>query len=99
MATANGDRPYCGVSPVCELRHDTSGDTHLSSSIIEAVSTAKKVDPTDCDLELYDAVDLEALDTLFERRAPDGHWKFEFGVGDHVVVVNGCGRIAVYDSS
>ena len=43
------------------------------------------MDPTDSDLELYRAVDLEVLDALFERRPSDSRWRFEFSVGDRLV--------------
>jgi len=95
MATADGNGPPRGGVPVYETHHD--GDASLSQTIIEAVASVEGVDPTDQDLELYKAVDLEALDTLFERRSSDGHWQFEFAIDDFLVVVTGSGHVSVWD--
>lgn len=97
MATADSNRSRCGTGPVHETRHDPDGPTTLGETVIDAVATAEGVDPTDSDLELYRAVDLEALDALFERRSGDGRWRFEFSVGDRLVVVEGNGLVTVYD--
>ncbi|UPV75872.1 hypothetical protein M0R89_07380 [Halorussus limi] len=81
---------------VHETRHD--GDAvSISETIIEAVAAAEGVDPTDRDLQLYEAVDLEALDALFDRRSSDGHWQFEFSVDDYLVVVTGDGNVSVWE--
>ena len=97
MATANGNWSADGPASTYETRHDSDGPAALSETVIEAVAAAEGVDPTDCDLELYEAVDLEALDALFERRSEDGRWRFEFSVDRYLVVVEGCGRVAVYE--
>ncbi|NEU58426.1 HalOD1 output domain-containing protein [Halorussus sp. MSC15.2] len=98
MATAHDDRPRRERSVAYETTHDADGSAALSETVIDAVATAHGVDPTDCDLELYDAVDLEALDALFERRSSDGHWQFEFSIDDYLVVVTGAGRVAVWEN-
>jgi hypothetical protein len=95
MATADGNRPYSGGVPVYETRH--GGDVSLSQTIIEAVASAEGVDPTDRDLELYEAVDLEALDALYDRRSPGDHWQFEFAIDGYLVVVTGDGNVSVWD--
>ena len=98
MATADGDGSIRGGTTVHEARHDLGGEAPISVTVIDAIAAAEGVDPTDSDLELYDAVDLEALDVLFERRSFDDHWRFEFAVRDHVVVIEGDGRVAVCDA-
>ena len=95
MSTIDSERSCTGSVPVHEAHHDPTGEGALSATVIEAVAAAKGVDPTDCDLKLYEAVDLEALDALFEGRSRDGRWRFEFSIGDHLVVVEGDGRITV----
>jgi hypothetical protein len=97
MATADGDRSHPCESTAYETSHDADGEAALSETIIFAVATADGVDPIESDLQLYDAVDLEALDALFERRSPDDHWRFEFSVEDYLVVVEGNGDVTVCD--
>ena len=81
-----------------EARHDLDGAAPISATVIDAIAATEGVDPTDSDLELYDVIDLEALDVLFERRSFDDHWRFEFTARDHVVVVHGDGRVAVFEA-
>ena len=97
MSTADGDRPPRGGAATYETSHDAEGEAALSQTIIYAIAGAEGVDPIECDLELYDAVDLEALDALFEHRSPDDHWRFEFSVDEYVVTVEGNGDVTVYE--
>jgi hypothetical protein len=99
MSTVDGDRPREGANPAHETCHDLDGPAALSETVIEAIATAEGVDPTDCDLELYEAVDLEALDTLFDRRSPEDHWRFEFSIDDYLVVVAGDGNVTVCENA
>lgn len=98
MATADGDGSVRCGAPVHEARHDLGGEAPVSATVIEAIAAAEDVDPTDSDLELYDTIDLEALDVLFERRSFDDHWHFEFAVRDYVIVIHGDGRVMVCDA-
>jgi hypothetical protein len=98
MSTVDGNRPRDGRTPAHETRHDLDGPAAISQTVIEAVAAAEGVDPTDCDLELYEAVDLEALDALFDRRSRDGRWRFEFSIDDYLVVVAGDGNVTVCEN-
>ena len=95
MATADGDGSCRGDSGTYETSHDADGAVALSETIIEAVATAAGADPVGCDLDFYDAVDLEALDALFEHRSADEHWQFEFSIDEYLVVVEGDGDVIV----
>ena len=95
MATADGDGPNEESAAAFETHHDVDGPATLSETIIHAVATARGVDPASNDLALYDAVDLEALDALFERRSHDDHWRFEFCVGEQLVAVEENGDVTV----
>lgn len=95
MSTVDGNRPCRDGSATYETSHDVDGEAALSETIIFAVASAKGVDPIECDLELYDAVDLEALDALFEHHSPDDHWRFEFSVDEYLVFVEGNGDVTV----
>lgn len=44
----------------------TNGDRSVSLSVIEALAEARGVEPTAIETPLYDAVDPEALDALFD---------------------------------
>ena len=96
MSTANDDGPYGGPSPLYETCHD-GDDRHISTTIIEAVARVEGVDPTSTDLRLYDAVDLEALDALFEQSGTDGDWQFEFSVHGFRIIVDGDGYVSVFE--
>ena len=96
MATADGNPPYSGQNQLYETLHDAGGAS-LSETVIDAVAAAEGVDPTDADFELYEAVDLEALDALFERRSRDGRWRFEFTIDGLLVAVAGDGRVTVWE--
>jgi hypothetical protein len=99
MSIVDGDRPYEGTIPTYETCHDFDGAASLSETVIDAIATAEGVDPMSFDLELYEAVDLEALDALFDRRSPDGHWRFEFSVESYLVVVAGDGNVSVCENA
>jgi hypothetical protein len=86
------------MSPAYETHHDLDGEAALSQTVIEAIATAEGVDPTSCDLKLYDSVDLEALDNLFDRRSSDDHWRFEFSIDGYLVVVTGDGNVTVCET-
>jgi len=49
-------------------RHDADGETHVSTSITEAIAEAEDVDPFEVPSPLESAVDADALDDLFEPR-------------------------------
>ncbi|WP_435180614.1 HalOD1 output domain-containing protein [Halorussus sp. AFM4] len=96
MATADGNPSYQGRKPIHETLHDDTGDASLSETVIDAVAAAEGVEPTNADFELYRAVDLEALDALFERRSRDGRWRFEFTIDGLLVTIAGDGRVTVW---
>jgi hypothetical protein len=98
MSTVESNKSRGSSIPVHEAHHDPEGSGAISETVIEAVAAAAGVDPTDSDLGFYGAVDLEALDTLFERRTCEGHWRFEFAVEDWVVVVAGDGTVTVCEN-
>lgn len=70
-----------------------------SQAVIELVAEAEDVDPVDLDVPLYDAVDPEALDALFESTAGssrlNGQTTFEY-LG-HTVVVASDGTVELAD--
>lgn len=68
----------------------------LSTALAAMVARAKGADPTE-EFRLYEYVDPEALDALFEhsRRWADASWQLEFEAGDETIVVGSDGTIEV----
>lgn len=66
----------------------------LSQAVVETVASAEGVDPLDLEVPLYDAVDPDALDALFQSGiAVDGRVEFEY-YGYDVTVTDG-GRVTL----
>lgn len=79
----------------------TSLTTHppLSHTVIEVVADAENVDPIDLDTPLYEAIDPDALNAVFEPAAdsPRPHGSITFEYFGHTVVVTSDGTVTVED--
>ena len=96
MAT---DHPtvYRGCAPVVDVRYDPDGQRTLVEAVIEAIAAAEGADPGELP-PLYETVDPDALDRLFDRREGTGTSAllgFEFETWQ--VFVGADGRIRVCD--
>jgi hypothetical protein len=80
-----------GAAGVGRARHDWAGDDPLSYTVVEAVATARGVDPAAVD-PLGGQVDLEALDA-FARSLQGGVGRVSFGLDDVHVSVTADGRV------
>ena len=79
-----------------EHRYEWSSDTPLSVAVIEAVASATSRDPTEIE-SMYEYVDPDALDTLFETGAGrTASGTVSLPVADHLVVADSDGEIVVY---
>lgn len=77
-------------------RHDFAGERRLSTSVVEAVATALGTDPLSLDERLYDVLDPDALDRLFEGGGEEtGPRTLSFELANCSVTVHGDGRIVV----
>ncbi len=67
----------------------------LSTAIAGMIAMQLGVEPTNGDFRLYEHIDPEALDMLYEhaRQREDASWRLEFAVGDETVVVRSDGFI------
>lgn len=79
-----------------------SGDEDLTAAIVYAVADAKGIDPLDLDANLYDVVDISAIDSPFgtpvsENPKVRGSLEFEFA-GSRVFVTSD-GSIQIFDKS
>lgn len=74
-----------------------SGEATVSERVIEAVAEAEGVDPTDVTPPLYDVMDPDALDRLFESANVDK--QFVFSYNGHEVAVGDEGEVLVYTAT
>jgi hypothetical protein len=72
------------------------GLSRATRLVVEAVATVRGVDPVDLDVPLFEAVDPDALDTLFESDVPDLQVTFRYH-GHDIVLTRGA--ITVDDRS
>ncbi|WP_227354345.1 HalOD1 output domain-containing protein [Haladaptatus salinisoli] len=79
---------------------DSSGDERLSLRVVHAIAEYEETDPTEIRPVLYDIIDPDALDSLFEdtqngTARASGH--VAFGYGRHEVTVYSDGRIELVE--
>ena len=87
---------YRGCTPVVDERYEPDGQRTLADTVAEAVAAAEGVAPADLP-PLYETVDLEALEQLFDR--PDADAVFSFVFDGWNVFVDANGRIRVCDAT
>ncbi|WP_458209060.1 HalOD1 output domain-containing protein [Haladaptatus sp. NG-SE-30] len=81
--------------------HDGSDNARLSLRVVNAIAEHEQTNPTEVRPILYDIIDPDALDTLFEdtntgHPRAQGHVSFEYG--PHEVVVYSNGEVEVVDA-
>jgi hypothetical protein len=79
-------------------RHDPDSSEPLSRSVFTALAAVEGVAPSDLDVQLYDCVDVEAIDDLYRAHADD-EWEFTFSVEKYAVRVRADGEVAVLPSA
>ena len=93
------DPPLQSRSPTLyRATHDPNGPATLSTTVIHAVADCLGTDVTDSRISLYDAVDPDALDSLFRPRhdgRPRSGGTLSFSVRDHYVTVSSDGEILI----
>lgn len=65
----------------------------LSLAVIEALATARGVDPLDLTFNLYEWIDADLLDAL--PAIDNDEWQFEFVVDGSLVTLRGDGTVRV----
>jgi len=73
------------------------GPTTLSEDVVSAIAENEGVDPMDLDPPLFDAIDPDALDNLFNVKTADGRVTFSYDGSD--VTVTSEGDVRVSDSA
>jgi len=91
---------YRGCKPVVDAKYGPQGDGSVTEVLLEALAEAAEVDPTDLP-PLYEHVDLDALDNLFEEQAATSNADtlLSFRVETWNVFVRGDGHIRVCDNT
>lgn len=79
------------------VSNDVSGLTgeSLSLFLVNIVARMHDVEPTDEAFQLYDYVEPDAIDTLFDHAQTheDASWRFELDIGQETVVVDSDGYV------
>lgn len=84
--------------PLCRTQFDTDGPRRPSTAVIDAVATVADRSPLEVE-PLYETIELEALDRLFEHAGTAGTGiALEFPVDEWVLVVTGDEQVLVFES-
>lgn len=76
------------------LHEGSGGIDELSTDVITAIADEEGVDPMDLEPPLYEVVDLDALEMLFDRDA-DVEGRFVFSYNGYDVTVTSGGEVSV----
>lgn len=86
------------TEPLYRVTHDRDRDGPLSDAVVEALAAVENVEPDELDLRLYDSVDGDALDRLYEVTAERSErLRVTFSIGDYEVTVQDDGLLEVRD--
>jgi len=61
--------------------------TPVSQVIVETVARVEGTEPTDLSIQLYDSIDPEALDNLYETPNGQGHPRVVFTFSEYEIVI------------
>lgn len=91
---------YRDSTPVVDSRYDGDSNRTLAEAVVEAVAAAEGVDATDLP-PLYETIDLDALERLFDGHAgaADAGAMLGFRFESWNVFVHADGRIRVCDGT
>jgi len=100
MGSASQMNVYRSCEPVVDARFEKDGEETITDALVGALAAAEGVDATDVD-PVYEAVDLDALEQLFEDHdgAADAEGLLSFTFDTWNVFVRADGRIRVCDGT
>lgn len=87
------------ISVASDLASAPDRSEPLGQTVVEAVARAEGVDPLDLPVPLYDAIDPDALDALFQSGDAGVDGYIEFVYYGYEVTVTADGGVAVDDIS
>lgn len=70
----------------------------MGAEIVERIAAREGVDPVDLDVQLYDAIDADALDALTngaDDRRPHPNLLIEFTYHGYTITVDGTGSVTI----
>lgn len=77
-----------------------NGDLHIdefssfSTAIVKAIAAVKNVEPSEVDVRLYDHVNPDALDALYQHAdRTNSPWELEFSITDLHITVRSTGEV------
>ena len=99
MATSSGAGSRALGQFVRSAHASTLPRDSLSTAIADLVARARGADPTGADVRLYDHLDPDAIDDLYDhaRRRGGASWRLAFDLGDATVVVRSDGAVQLED--
>lgn len=79
-----------------ETEYDQDGNSSISDAIVEALAEVESVEPENLSMRLYDSVDSDALDSLYQTAVerPE-RLRVAFTIDSYEVVVEDGGRVLV----
>lgn len=87
------------ISVPSDLTSPTDHSEPLSQAVVEAVARAEDEDALDLEVPLYDAIDPDALDALFQTGDASVDGYIEFVYYGYEVTVAADGRVSIDDVS
>ena len=88
----------CGVETPLEIHHDWHSSESLGTTIIQTMMENAEVDSTAIPVSLYESVDPDALEDLFQPRqegVPRMNGETTFAFAGHYITVQGDGKITI----
>ncbi|OVE83836.1 HalOD1 output domain-containing protein [Natronolimnobius baerhuensis] len=76
------------------VRYDIADEQSVTEAVIDAVATATGTDPIELP-PLYDSIDPDALNTLFDRQREGAGLEMAFFYADYHIAIEGGDRIIV----
>ena len=78
-------------------RYEPSSGKTLAVAIVEEIAAASGTEPAALDVQLFDYIDPEALNSLHDHaaRKNESTWELQFDVEDVEVTIRSDGRITV----
>ena len=97
MSTTPNSGPVAGDGVDHRIRFEPGEHSSVVVGIVEALEAATGIDYEDLEVSLYEAIDPEALESMYRHaRESDGvSWTFEFTADGFEITVRHDGRVTV----
>jgi hypothetical protein len=75
--------------------HNPAQSDPLSTTLFEALAVVEGVAPENLPIRLYDHIDVDAIDALFNAANPDTQWQLTLTINRYTVTAHADGEIVV----